>query len=316
MAERQEAHFEAVSALNGKWIEVNVYPSGAGLSVYFRDISERKQAEQAEKQALDHNRRIADTLQTALLQTVSENAFPGLALSTLYKAASDEALVGGDFFDAYTVDNGKVALVVGDVSGKGLAAAAHITEVKYALRAFLRETPEPALALARLNDFICEAQRQDDWGNASLVVLALAVIHPETGEVVYAGAGAEPLLVLPPPDAPDGDIQEVGARGGLVLGVEPGRTYQETTLCLPPGGMLLMTTDGITEARQGLEMLGLDGLKRLARECRECVTVGEISRAILERRARLRGRLPHRRRLHPPGAATVMAAFQRPLRLA
>ena len=283
MAERQEVHGEAVSALTGKWIEVNVYPSGAGLSVYFRDITERKRAEQAERLALDHNRRIADTLQTALLQTVSENAFPGLALSTLYKAASDEALVGGDFFDAYTIDNGMVALIVGDVSGKGLAAAAHITEVKYALRAFLREAPEPALALARLNDFICEAQRQDDWGNTSLVVLALAVFDPKTGEVDYVSAGAEPLLVLPAPDAPEASVQEVGSGSGLVLGVEPGRTYKKTTFPLPPGGMLLMTTDGITEARRGLEMLGLEGLKRLARECQERVTVGEISQAILER---------------------------------
>ena len=102
-----DVHFETVSSLKGQWVEVNIYPSGAGLSVYFRDISERKQAEQAERTGAEHSPRIADTLQTALLQTVSENAFPGLAVSTLYKAASDEALVGGDFFDAFTVDRAR-----------------------------------------------------------------------------------------------------------------------------------------------------------------------------------------------------------------
>ena len=282
IAERRDIAYEAISPLTGKWIEVRLYPKDDGLSVFFREITERKTLEQAEKQALEHNRRIADMLQTALLQTVAENAFPGLAVSTLYKAASDEALVGGDFFDAYTIGDGQAALVVGDVSGKGLAAATHITEVKYALRAFLREQPDPARALARLNDFVCEAQRQDDWGNASLVVLALAVVDPPTGAVTYVSAGAEPLLVLPPPAAPDAVIREVGARGGLVLGVESGRTYQAATLTLAPGERLLMTTDGITEARVGTRMLGLDGLKRLARECGGAVSVGEVSRSLLD----------------------------------
>ncbi|MBV9850940.1 MAG: SpoIIE family protein phosphatase [Armatimonadetes bacterium] len=267
---------------------VSYYPvptmgEATGVGVVVRDITERKRAELAQGRDLDRTRRIADALQTALLQTVSENAFPGLAVSTLYKAASDEARVGGDFFDAFTVDSGKVALVVGDVSGKGLSAATHTTEIKFALRAFLRETPQPGRALARLNDFVCEAQRQDDWGNTNMVVLALALIEPNTGEVTYTSAGSEPLLALPPPDAESDAIQEVGLGSGLILGVSPGQRYRETTFRLPPGGMLLMATDGITEARRpGGPLLGLDGLKRLARACRDCGSVGEISRSILD----------------------------------
>ena len=274
-------HYEAVSPLTGRWIEAHLYPSDGGLSTYFRDISERKRVEQLERTRLDHSERIADALQAALMQTIPENAFPGLAVAPLYKAASAEALIGGDFYDAFTVDGGQVALVVGDVSGKGLAAAAHITEIKYALRAYLLEAPRPAEALARLNNFVCEAQRQDGWGNASLVVLALALLRPDTGEVTYTSAGAEPLLVLPQTDAPDPEIQEIGTRSGIVLGVEPGREYQQTSLTLPPGGMLLMTTDGITEARRGRDMLEVEGLKRLVRECAGSGSVSEISQAIL-----------------------------------
>ncbi len=244
-----------------------------------QDITARKNAAQRQERDLAHSRHIADTLQTALMQTVSENAFPGLSLATLYKAASQEAGIGGDFYDVYTVDGGEVALVVGDVSGKGLSAATHIAEVKYTLRAFLRENPSPGHALARLNDSVCEAQRQDGWGNASLVVLALAVVDPTTGGAVYASAGAEPMLILPPGD---GEVEEIGRRSGLVLGVTPGQQYLETALTLEPGAMLLMATDGITEARQGGEMLNLDGLKRLAAEARHLPEVGEISRAILD----------------------------------
>ena len=280
MTERTSAHYETLSSLLGRWIEVHVHPtSEGGLSVYFRDISDRKQVEATERQERDRTRRIADTLQTALLQTIPEDAFPPLEVSTLYKAASDEALVGGDFFDAFPVDHGKVALVVGDVTGKGLSAASHTAEVKFALRAFLREMPWPGRALARLNDFVCEAQRQDEWANASLVVLALVVLDPATGEAVYASAGAEPLLIVPPEG---GAVEEHGRGSGLVLGVMPQRDYEETTLTLPPGGMLLMATDGITEARRHGEMLGLEGLQRLALEARALGEVGEISRAIVD----------------------------------
>lgn len=251
-----------------------------GIGVTVQDITARKQAEQAQGRVLEHTRHIADTLTSALIQTVSEDTFPGLSISTLYQAASREAQIGGDFFDAYSVDYGKVALVVGDVSGKGLAAATHIAEVKYALRAFLHETPELSQALARLNDFTCEAQRQDQTNNTSLVVLAVALIDPATGEVTYASAGAEPLLVL----LPEADtVMEYGQRSGLVLGVSSHRDYQVTTLTLPPGGMLLMATDGITEARNSSgEMLGLEGLKRLILEARTQNSIGHISTMILD----------------------------------
>ena len=174
--------------------------------------------------------------------------------------------------------------MVGDVSGKGLSAAAHITEVKYALRAFLRETPRPGHALARLNDFICEAQRQDDWGNASLVVLALAVIDPATGEVTYASAGAEPLLVLPPPARPDADIQEVGARERP----RPGRRARAGRIRRRRSDAAAGRDAADDDRRhhrgphRARRCSALTASSAWSRECRRRGPVGEISRAILD----------------------------------
>jgi serine phosphatase RsbU (regulator of sigma subunit) len=125
------------------------------------DITERKAAEAALAAAAEKQQRIAETLQRSLLLTPPANAFPGIEISTRYEAAWEEAQIGGDFHDAFQVDGGKVALVVGDVTGKGLAAASYTAEIKFALRAYLRESDDPAAALQRLNHFLVGAQRLD-----------------------------------------------------------------------------------------------------------------------------------------------------------
>lgn len=280
MVERTPARCEAEAPEGKGWIEAHIYPTGGGgISVYCRDISDRKEVDAERRRKMEHDHRIADTLQSNLMQPVPEDRVSGLRIATLYQAASEEALIGGDFYDVFMVGEGKTALVVGDVSGKGLAAAAHIAEVKYGLRAFLRETAEPGVALTRLNDTLCAAQMQEDWGDASLVVLALVLLDSATGEARYASAGAEPLIVT---NADGQLIKEYGRSSGLVLGVSAGRDYQETVLTLEPGGMLLMATDGITEARRGGEMFGFDGLKAHVRRTVHLDSVHEIVRRILD----------------------------------
>ncbi len=84
---------------------------------------------------------------------------------------------------------------MGDVAGKNLAAATRTMEVKFAPRAFLSEYREPGWALSRLNDFLCDAQKADERPQ-TFVAVALAVVDTESGEILAAGAGAEPPLVL------------------------------------------------------------------------------------------------------------------------
>ncbi len=115
------------------------------------DVTERRRLEGQIAAAYERERRIAETLQRSLLLQKPDLTFPGLETDALHEVALEEATVGGDFFDVFALSDDKVALVVGDASGKGLAAAARTVEVKYALRAFLREYPYPARTLARLN---------------------------------------------------------------------------------------------------------------------------------------------------------------------
>jgi len=109
--------------------------------------------------ALHREHTIAATLQQSLLLTPGPNDFPGLDVRTKYCPAVKDLQVGGDFLDVFALPNGQVALVVGDVSGKGLHAAARTAEVKYVLRGYLRESCNAGFAMGRLNHYLWEAQR-------------------------------------------------------------------------------------------------------------------------------------------------------------
>ena len=243
----------------------------------FEDVTERRRTEAAQDADYRREHRLAGALQEALLLMPPEGAFPGLSVATAYEAASDEALIGGDFCDAYTIEEGTVALVVGDVMGKGLAAAVHTAKVKYALRAFLREYPSPAAALERLNAFLFDAQRWDNQGVDTLVCLGLAVVRPATGDVTVSLAGLEPPLLL----RAGGGADEMIAHG-IPLGVSPKAEYVVASGTLGAGDRLLLTTDGITEARRGRSFLGSDGLKRLAQASSALLTLDAACRSILD----------------------------------
>ncbi len=240
-------------------------------------LTELKRAEQALNAAYERERRIADTLQLSFLRKPTENAFPRLDVEPLYEAAWEEAAVGGDFFDAFALEDGRVALVVGDVAGKGLAAATRTMEVKFALRAFLSEYPEPGQALSRLNEFMCDAQKTDDVDGRSFVALALVVVNPESGEASCTLAGAEPPCVL----REDGEAEEL-LPGDLPLGVVGKVAYPTQTLRLGVGDTVLIATDGITEARNREGFLGHEGMMQLARQALPLGSLRRIGQSILD----------------------------------
>jgi PAS domain S-box-containing protein len=266
------------------------------LLLAIEDVTEKRAAEAKLREAYDslevafkreHN--IAEALQRPLTLEVAEDSFPGLSVATLYEAASAEADVGGDFFDAFVLPRERVVLAVADASGKGLAAAARTMQVKDVLRAFAREYPHaPAAIASRLNDYVCDTKHFDLAADApeTFVTLALAVIHPESGETSLLAAGAEPPLLL----RADGRSYEIVEVSGMPLGVSAQQLYTTTTVRLEPGDTLLLLTDGITEARRpsseahvGIDFLGLEGLVRLVRQAHEeTKTVREMGRFILD----------------------------------
>jgi len=212
----------------------------------------------------------------------AEDAFPGLEVKMLHEPASQEALVGGDFWDIFAYDNGHVAFVIGDVMGHGLTVAVFTAEIRFILRAFLREHETPSLVLDHLNSYFCETHRLfreglEEEGDDAPICLMLAVFSAATGKGLVASAGMEPPLIV----HADGQIEQVPA-AGLLLGIEADQDYQATAFCLEHGDMLLMTTDGITEARHGKEFLGSEGLMRLVREAQPLETLRQKAQSVLD----------------------------------
>jgi serine phosphatase RsbU (regulator of sigma subunit) len=239
-----------------------------------------QEANTALEAALARERHITEVLQRPLMREVAEHAFAGLSVATLYKAALEEAQVGGDFFDAFALPRGKVALALADASGKGLAAAVRTLQVKDVLRAFAREYPHtPTEILSRLNNFVCDIHRFDDQDGESFLTLALAVLDPATGEGTLVLAGGEPPLVLRA-----GGAVEVLEGSGFPLGVERDERYTAIPFYLAPHDTLLMVTDGITEARKDGALLGYEGMIKIATDAQTSATsLRQVGQNLLDR---------------------------------
>ncbi len=193
--------------------------------------------ENARRYAREH--RVAEMLSSAFL-TDMPPLLPGLALASSYEAGMEEAQVGGDYYDAFSLPDGRVALVIADVSGKGLEAAIQTATVKYSLRAFATEAGAPSLVLDRLNRTL----RNDSAGlGEHFVTLFYAVFDPATGRLTYASAGHETLLIK----RASGGTTILDATGPI-LGVVD-HAYRQADERLHLDDSLLLYTDGLTEAR-------------------------------------------------------------------
>ena len=262
-------------------VEVSVSALTVGgrplLFASVRDITERRRQQKELAALYEREHRIAESLQRSLLNKPPASILTGMDVETVYRPAWDEALVGGDYFDVFALDGGRLALVVGDVSGKGLEAASRTAEIKYTLRAYLREHSDAASALSRLNAFLCEAQALESGSDEYFVVMTLAVVDTATGLARLAVAGAEPPILL----HSDGAFEEIKV-SGTPLGIVPKASYAGVDLYLDMGDLLLVATDGVTEARHGRQFLGNDGMARLAAAALPLGDLAAIGGAVLE----------------------------------
>jgi serine phosphatase RsbU (regulator of sigma subunit)/PAS domain-containing protein len=211
------------------------------------------------------------SLQAALLPE-SFPEVPGLSVAAQYRSASEVAQVGGDFYDVVRLGDGRVVAVVGDICGKGVAAARHTARLRYELRAVLDEELMPGRALARFNRRVVDEFAEDEY-----VTMALVLVDPRTGSVEWASAGhPPPLLIGSEPVLAEG-------RPGLPVGLFPTGTYATTRLELPPGGTMVLYTDGVIEARSvSGEQFGWDGLLATSRRAALSAeaTAGELLEAV------------------------------------
>ncbi|MBS3909976.1 MAG: SpoIIE family protein phosphatase [Actinobacteria bacterium] len=189
-------------------------------------------------------RKIADTLQTAILTVPREIA--GVDFGYMYRSATEIARIGGDFYDIFELGESLIGFVVGDVSGKGLAAATTTSVVKSTIRAFAYRDPDPRHVLTQTNHAI---ERQMKEGQ--FVTAVYGIINTSTGEVAMASAGhPDPFLCTM-----RGCFKEV-ARRNPPLGVFTDVEYSEFTAKLCLGDTLVLYTDGLVEARHGSEFFG------------------------------------------------------------
>ncbi|MES2465190.1 MAG: SpoIIE family protein phosphatase [Armatimonadota bacterium] len=258
-----------------------------GYCKILRDLTERKESEEALRAAHDRHRLVADTLQQSLLMLPPPDVFPGITVKPLYQSASDDALIGGDFFDIFAVDQNQIGLVVGDATGKGIEASTYTAEVKFALRVFLRESLSPAAALRRLNLFLTEKERLDPWHvGGSYVALSVILVNTSEGDLCCAWGGIEPPFVL---RGDTGDALEMLECSGPLLGVDAQSEYREQRATLRDGDVLAMSTDGLTEARRGrgrnMELFGYEGLVAAVREevAKHPSSLGDAGIAVAER---------------------------------
>ncbi|WP_205696000.1 SpoIIE family protein phosphatase [Conexibacter sp. SYSU D00693] len=216
--------------------------------------------------------RIAETLQRSLLPQRLPD-LPGVHLAARYVPAAAEADVGGDWFDALELPGGRLALAMGDVAGKGLAAAASVGRLRSALRAYVLEHEDPAIALDRL-----ERAVELEGEALELTTVALAVVDVERRDVRWASAGHPPPLLL---EGGEGRFLEGGT--GAPIGAGTSRRRRSASAPLGPDATLVLYTDGLVERRQapiqeGLERLR-DTARRLAGEGPEAVLDGALQAA-------------------------------------
>jgi serine phosphatase RsbU (regulator of sigma subunit) len=182
-------------------------------------------------------RAVADTLQQAML-TMPER-LPGVDFSCVYRSATESARVGGDFYAVFQLSAGRVGIAIGDVSGKGLEAAATAAVVKNTVRAYALAGDPPSEVLRKTNEVMGPAL---DTG--SFVTVLFGVLDPGARTFTYSSAG-HPPAVLSGPDHEPSMLRE----GGVVLGPFHESAYREEVCDVAQRDLLLLYTDGLTEAR-------------------------------------------------------------------
>lgn len=183
----------------------------------------------------ERTHRVADRLQRALLP----DTFPkidGAIFHAAYRPASDEAEVGGDWYDAFALPDGRIAISTGDVAGHGLEAATVMGEIRQAMRTVSVSESSPAAVLQRVNGLL------DLRLGIGMVTAIFAYYRPEVRELTYAVAG-HPPPVLTIDDGFNGFLPG----GGMPLGVDKEVSAADWTFTLPPRSCVFFYTDGMTE---------------------------------------------------------------------
>lgn len=209
-------------------------------------------AETAEenRQLYAEQRDIAQTLQHALLPEELPE-LPGLQVGARYQAGAEGVEIGGDWYDLIELGARRLLLVVGDVSGRGLRAAATMASLRFAIKAYAAQGDHPEAILSKLSGLVSVS------ADGQLATVLCAVVDVGERTVTVANAGHLPPLLIG-----EDHSEFIEAPVGVPVGVDHNPTYSSNTVVAPSGATLLAFTDGLVERRGESIEVGLERLRR------------------------------------------------------
>jgi PAS domain S-box-containing protein len=258
------------------WVGLPLLSSGASLGALRFSFTRTRQISEEERVFLEalagqcalaleratlyeREHTTAETLQRSLLPDKLPTV-RGVRLAAKCMPVTRTMEIGGDWYDAFRLPDGRLAVATGDVMGKGLTAAAGMGRVRNALRALALTDPRPAAVLAGLDRLFLATEHEEQ-----VTTVAYLVVDPETGDGVAGNAGHLPPLLL----SGDAPPRLEDAEAGTPLGwASPRRQY---SFRLPPGSTVVLYSDGLVENRKrGLDA-GLDELVAIAGQARHSI---------------------------------------------
>ncbi|HVQ18861.1 MAG TPA: SpoIIE family protein phosphatase, partial [Actinomycetes bacterium] len=213
-------------------------------------LARQQAAEARSRERIDQELKVAQLIQQQFLPKALPD-LPTWHISAYYRPART---VGGDFYDFFSLPDGRVMVVTGDVTDKGVPAALVMASTHSLLRETGPRLVSPSAVLSRVNELLCE-----DIPEHMFVTCLAMVIDPPTGGIELANAGHN----LPFVRCVDGSVRELKATG-MPLGLMPGMTYEQRSAVIAPGERLLLYSDGLTEQHDDAgEMFGFGRTEQL-----------------------------------------------------
>jgi serine phosphatase RsbU (regulator of sigma subunit)/anti-sigma regulatory factor (Ser/Thr protein kinase) len=216
-------------------------------AIRLAQLVQQQEAEAQERERIEQELRVAALIQQTLLPKELPD-LPGWEIDAYYRPAR---AVGGDFYDFIPMSDGRLGLVIGDVTDKGVPAALVMATTRSTLRAAAQRFDDPGAVLAETNEVLVK-----EIPPAMFVTCLFGVLEPSTGKLTFANAGHNLPYVRT-----SGGVIELRATG-MPLGLMPGMPYDVETAELGPDAAMLLTSDGIVEAHApDGSMFGFDRLK-------------------------------------------------------
>jgi serine phosphatase RsbU (regulator of sigma subunit) len=193
------------------------------------------------RERMDRDLMVAHRVQRSFLPKDTPE-IPGYSFAAKYSLAYE---VGGDFYDfirlpAGSTKNENLAVVIGDVSGKGISAALLMAKLTSDIRSFVSNEPDPARVITELNEYLSRSVTEEIF-----VTLLYLILDPGERKISVVNAGHPPALIR---RKPQGEVQAIDSNINFPLGVLPETVYEVTEVPLDPGDTVVLYTDGITEA--------------------------------------------------------------------